>query len=260
MSIAFTEEDYQRGAEWLGCPAAYIKAVAQVESAGAVVWKLPDGRDVLPVRFEAHVFGKLTGYRFNESNPGLSCRDWNPALAARTRLGAWEQLAAARRLDRQAANEATSWGAFQIMGYHWKRLGFGSVESFMHAMADRLPAGQLDVFVKFIQADRALWSAMKAGDWPSFERIYNGGGFGGAYAEKIAAAVGIFTGEAAGMPAALRMGDRGPAVAHLQRALGVADDGDFGPATDAAVRKVQADHGLVVDGIAGAMTRAALGI
>lgn len=64
----------------------------------------------------------------------------------------------------------------------------------------------------------------------------------------------------------LRQGDRGPAVEALQRALGNAaiapgpSDGIFGPVTDAAVRRFQARWGLVVDGIAGPRTLAALGL
>jgi peptidoglycan hydrolase-like protein with peptidoglycan-binding domain len=56
----------------------------------------------------------------------------------------------------------------------------------------------------------------------------------------------------------LRIGDRGPRVAALQRALGVQADGIFGPRTRAAVRAFQRRHGLLVDGIVGPQTRAAL--
>jgi predicted chitinase len=61
-------------------------------------------------------------------------------------------------------------------------------------------------------------------------------------------------------PRALRKGDTGPDVVALQKALGITPDSDFGPRTDSAVRLFQADQGLVVDGIAGTMTRRALGI
>lgn len=56
----------------------------------------------------------------------------------------------------------------------------------------------------------------------------------------------------------LKRGTRGPEVAHLQRLLGVADDGVFGPGTDAAVREFQAKNELLPDGVVGRMTWAAL--
>jgi hypothetical protein len=58
----------------------------------------------------------------------------------------------------------------------------------------------------------------------------------------------------------LRKGDRTPAVADLQRALGAlglysqAVDGVFGDSTGAAVLAFQRDHGLAADGIAGPTT------
>jgi Putative peptidoglycan binding domain/CHAP domain len=57
----------------------------------------------------------------------------------------------------------------------------------------------------------------------------------------------------------LRVGARGNAVVTLQRRLGVAADGIFGPITDKAVRNFQRSHGLAVDGIVGPRTWGALG-
>jgi peptidoglycan hydrolase-like protein with peptidoglycan-binding domain len=57
----------------------------------------------------------------------------------------------------------------------------------------------------------------------------------------------------------LKKGSRGAAVAAMQRALGIAADGVFGPATKRAVKAFQAAHGLTVDGMIGPQTRAALG-
>ena len=53
---------------------------------------------------------------------------------------------------------------------------------------------------------------------------------------------------------------RHESVQQLQSRLGVAADGDFGPITLRAVRDFQASHRLVVDGIVGPATRAALGL
>jgi peptidoglycan hydrolase-like protein with peptidoglycan-binding domain len=55
----------------------------------------------------------------------------------------------------------------------------------------------------------------------------------------------------AGARPLLRRGDEGAAVTDLQRLLGITADGDFGPATDRAVRAFQKAHGLDVDGVVG---------
>jgi peptidoglycan hydrolase-like protein with peptidoglycan-binding domain len=49
------------------------------------------------------------------------------------------------------------------------------------------------------------------------------------------------------------------AVEHLQAALHVSVDGEFGPETEAAIRRLQARHGLAVDGVAGAATWGVIG-
>ena len=59
-----------------------------------------------------------------------------------------------------------------------------------------------------------------------------------------------------GLP--LRVGSQGELVAHVQKELGVASDGIFGPQTDAAVRKYQLSAGLDVDGIVGPSTWSSL--
>jgi hypothetical protein len=56
--------------------------------------------------------------------------------------------------------------------------------------------------------------------------------------------------------AASKRGD----VRALQRKVGVAADGVFGPATERALKRWQRRHGLVADGIAGPQTRSAMGL
>jgi len=55
-------------------------------------------------------------------------------------------------------------------------------------------------------------------------------------------------------------GASGSSVSAIQRALGIAADGVYGPQTRAAVRRFQRREGLAVDGVAGPATLAALGL
>ena len=58
----------------------------------------------------------------------------------------------------------------------------------------------------------------------------------------------------------VKRGDRGSAVRSIQRQLGIAADGVFGPMTERAVKRFQTRHDLVPDGIVGPLTRGALGL
>jgi peptidoglycan hydrolase-like protein with peptidoglycan-binding domain len=56
----------------------------------------------------------------------------------------------------------------------------------------------------------------------------------------------------------LKRGSEGPRVAQVQRWLGIAADGIFGPGTRRAVKRFQRGHGLTADGIVGPVTWSAL--
>lgn len=256
----FDMQDYERAARELEAPIPHIQAVTYVESAGETFWQI--GNDMLPpVRFEAHIFGRETQYRFNVSHPELSCVYWTPSLAAKTRAGAWLQFKAASDLDFNAAICSTSWGAFQIMGFHWEALKYPSPVAFANSMHGPSDDGQMDAFVRLVKSDSRMLNALRKGQWRLWEQLYNGGGQGGAYATKIENALPLFSSNLAALPRVLRMGVIGTDVARLQTALKMpVVDGHFGPATSAAVKTFQSKNGLVVDGIAGRMTLDALGI
>lgn len=246
----FTENDYKNAAAKLSVPIAVIKAVADVESSGTTHWP-GDGR--VPILFEAAHFSRLTGHIYDESHPNISSPVWNKALY-RGGPAEYGRLNEAAKLNRVAALQSASWGAFQVMGFNYKPLGYATIDEFVDAM--QTDAGQLDSFVRYIQHFN-LAPALRAQNWAAFAEGYNGTGAVDEYAAKMEAAYAHYVG--GGGPRALRQGDWGDDVVALQQALGVDSvDGGFGPATDRAVRMFQASHGLAVDGIAGDQTKAAL--
>jgi len=58
----------------------------------------------------------------------------------------------------------------------------------------------------------------------------------------------------------LKLGSQGKEVKELQEFLGISVDGDFGPKTEAAVKKWQSANGLKADGIVGPKTWDAMGL
>lgn len=247
-------------AKRLGAPLNNVVGMAEVESNGESFWTI-DGERLPAVREEAHHFSARTGHKFDTTAPDISAREWNPALAARTQAGAWAQVRKAEQLDHKAAWESTSWGPFQVMGFNSHALHYDSIDDFVASM--NTEAGQVEAFVRYIEADPILKRALQVGNWTEVENRYNGGGYHGAYALKLRSAVDRLNGLDVGsaIPRAARLGDRGADVRAIQAALRLQPvDGIFGPATDAAVKAFQKANGLVVDGIVGRMTKAELGI
>lgn len=175
--------DYARAAQDLDVEERAIMAVASVESSGAGFWTI-DGTRRPVIRLEAHWFGKLTQYAYNDSHPQISCRAWTPSLAAKGPREAWQQFDEAAALDEFAAIQATSWGAFQIMGFHYKPLGYSSPQA-MRADMDS-EQGQLDAFVRFIKANVTLLDALRRRDWELFASHYNGPGQVAVYSSRMA--------------------------------------------------------------------------
>lgn len=237
--------DFARAAGRLRCEPAALRAIWEVEAAGKHF--RPDATPTR--RFEPHHFPRAhwpaLGFQ-----PRAGEAPWRAAL----RLSSDAMFLRAARIDAEAAMRAASWGAPQIMGFNARDAGFASAGAMVRAMARGAPQ-QLDAFVRLVEA-WGLAPAIRANDWQAFARRYNGSGQVEVYARRIEAAFRRHTGRAS--PLVLRVGDRGPAVRTLQTALGIEDDGAFGPETLAAVLRFQASAGLAADGVVGARTWAAL--
>ena len=95
----------------------------------------------------------------------------------------WIAFNEAFQIDANGAMESTSIGLGQIMGFHWKRLGYASVGA-MWDDAKRGIERQFYQIEQFIKTDAKLQSAIKAKDWNQIASIYNGSDYK-ALAEKI---------------------------------------------------------------------------
>lgn len=253
-ALPLAQADLAPAARALGCPLAAVTAVMEVETSGSGF--LPDKRP--KILFEAHVFHRLTGGRFDNAAPDLSSPHWNRSLYGASGAHQYDRLAAAMRLDCEAALMSASWGAFQIMGENFRLAGFAAIDAFVAAMCES--EGQhLAAFVGFCRSQN-LAAPLARLDWAAFARGYNGPGAVEQYARRLRAAYAI---RAARAGRSLRQGDRGESVRLLQQRLGrrgypVAPDGDFGPLTERAVEDFQSNAGLTIDGIAGPATLQAL--
>ena len=183
-----TPDQIKAAAQALDVPVAALKAVMEVECRGSGF--NADGTPV--ILFERHIFYRqllssgLSGLakRAVKERPDLC----NPVMGgygpASSQHG---RLAAATLYDRACALESASWGLGQVMGYHWRSLGYPTLQHFVNAMY-RSEADQLDALCQFIRYN-GLTDALRNGRWALFASRYNGPAYRkNRYDEKLEAA------------------------------------------------------------------------
>ena len=176
-------DDVSTVAALLQCESAAIWAVCDIESAGGgfLVDKRPK------ILFEAHVFGRLTGHRWDAAHPSISAPAWDRTLYGAPGPHQYDRLAEAAALDRAAALQAASWGMFQVMGLNYAACGFASAEDYVAAMCAGEGA-QLAAFAAFCRHE-GLDRFLRTHDWTRFALGYNGPGeAANGYDAKLAAA------------------------------------------------------------------------
>ncbi|WP_320194950.1 N-acetylmuramidase domain-containing protein [Agrobacterium rosae] len=240
-----------------------LKAVVEVESNGVVFAEIEERQEPV-IRFEGHYFDKLVkaNRREDARRLGLASPNVGGVKNPSSQKGRWELLARAMSIDKQAALESVSWGVGQVMGSHWKALGYSSVVALMDAARGGVE-GQVDLMVRFIKHNNLL-GPLNRRDWSGFARGYNGPSYKkNAYDTKMAAAYTRYSGmenpppsKATGM---LRLGSKGEGVREVQALLNRAGfsvkvDGDFGTSTDTGIRGFQEKNSLNIDGVAGPET------
>lgn len=166
---------------------AAVKAVNEVESRGKGFLVIGKPR----ILFEGHVFWRELKKRNIEPtqfvNPGtedILFEKWTRKYY-KGGAGEYNRLEKASSIStapqvKEAAYCSASWGAFQIMGFHYKNLGYDSVFHFVDLM-NAHEREHLMAFGKFISASyfsgRKLIDWLREKEWAKFANGYNGNGY-----------------------------------------------------------------------------------
>jgi len=167
-----------------GVELASIKAVNEVESSGKGFFV--DGRP--KILFEGHIFWKQLKERgidpaslSKTSNEDILYSSWTKKhyLGGTNEYLRLEKAIALGTDPRikEAAFASTSWGSYQIMGFHALKLGYPTVQNFVDEMYVN-ERNQLDAFGRYLATFGCL-THLKNKDWTKFAKCYNGP----AYAE-----------------------------------------------------------------------------
>ena len=176
MSKKLTEAQIAAHAKALGIEVAALRAVIEVECKGSGF--NADGTPV--ILFERHVFRQRLIANSKAVVADKAVRE-RPDLCSKSTgayglyLAQHGRLNAAAQYHRDSALESASWGLGQVMGYHWKALGYPSLQAFINAMY-KDEASQLDAMCRYIKVNN-LVNALKNKDWKSFARGYNGAAY-----------------------------------------------------------------------------------
>ena len=123
------------------------------------------------IQFEPHIFSNKSGIERSKANHYI----WDENKVD-VQPNEWKAFNEAFPINANAAMESTSIGLPQILGFHWKRLGFSSVGG----MWDYFKVSELNqvkALIKFIETDKNLISALTSLNWDKVASIYNGKGY-----------------------------------------------------------------------------------
>lgn len=177
-----TDADVLQAGRSMQVEPAKIWTVWDVEAAGDA---FVNGRPT--ILFEPHRFSRATGGKFDKSHPKISSKTWNKKLYPASQDGRYAQLLDAVGLDVGAGFASASYGGFQILGENFAICDAASPWAFAWRQA-QTEGDQLDAFVHFVTRN-GLLPALRAGDWATFARGYNGTAYAAnAYDTRLEAA------------------------------------------------------------------------
>jgi len=155
------EEEYKKLSDEFEIPITNIKKVVKVESGGQGFAK--DTGKII-IQFEPSWFKRKTPY--------TPSGKWSLNKVEK-QSAEWIAFNDAFSKNPKAAMESTSVGLMQVMGFHWKLLGFKSVDK-LWDYAKESEANQLRLGLLFIKSNPKMYNALKTGIWSIFAYYYNG--------------------------------------------------------------------------------------
>jgi len=161
MSKKITEAEYSALAKEFAITVADIKTVVAVESGGK---GFDEATGKLIIQFEPSWFKRNAPY--------TPSGKWSLNKVEK-QAREWECFNDAFSKNPEAAMESTSVGVMQVMGFHWKKLGFKSVGA-MWDYAKESEYNQIRLGLLFIRANKKMFQALKDHVWSVFAYYYNG--------------------------------------------------------------------------------------
>ena len=179
---AVTDSEIAAIALRLGCTPKQVRAVAKVESGGAAFDK--QGRP--KILFERHLFHRATSGAY-------SVAAFSNSAGGGYGEDSWEKLTQAACKNVDAAFSSTSWGRFQVLGMHWKVLGYPSPIDMAYS-AVLSEAGHYTMLARYVEANGLKPAIQALSSNPetcrAFASGYNGAGYRKFdYHTKLAAAM-----------------------------------------------------------------------
>lgn len=188
-----SEYDFLTAATKLNCDVNVIKAVAIVESSvhgGFITDTTSDG---IPIHvptllYERHWFNKLTDRKHEYLAMQINKVNY---FLAHPKGGGYgpvsiqhKKLAAAVKINRNAALMSCSWGLFQLMGFNFVKCGYSTLQSFINGMfsgVDQHLYGFVNLILnedkKVQDKNGKTWTLLEAirkKNFPMFKILYNG--------------------------------------------------------------------------------------
>lgn len=162
--MKLTKEQKGALAKEFGLAIASLEAVIAVESGGK---GFDETTGKIIIQFEPAWFKRKAPYTPSGA--------WS-LNGVEKQAGEWKAFNDAFKKNPTAAMESTSIGLMQVMGFHWKALGFASVGA-MWDYAKVSEANQVRLGLMFIRLNGKMYNALKKNDFATFAYYYNGAGY-----------------------------------------------------------------------------------